>query len=144
MMDQPHLVRELLQGPGPLNVNHRNGLGFTALHYAAQQGSVECVKALVGVRGLQANLQDNLEGDTPLHKALTHCSSSELALEITKLLISAGADPRIVNRDKQRPMNLTEPEEEDIRRLLLQATLAIQVRQEKAEEREEEGDYSSD
>ncbi|KAJ1890086.1 hypothetical protein LPJ66_007678 [Kickxella alabastrina] len=143
MMDQPHLVKELLRGQQPVNVNFKNGLGFTALHYAAQQGSVECVKALVGARGLQPNIQDNLEGDTPLHKALTHCDSSETALEIAKLLVSAGADPRIVNREKQRPVNLTEPEEEDIRRLLLQATLALQIRHDKVEGTED-GDYSSD
>ncbi|KAJ2602981.1 hypothetical protein H4R99_002517 [Coemansia sp. RSA 1722] len=114
----------------------------------AQRESIECVKLLISVKGIKPNIQDNMDENTPLHTALINCTSSETALEIAKLLISAGADPRIVNKDKKRPVNLTEPEEEDIRTLLLQATLAIQVKDELAEQLEEEGEkqgyYSSD
>ncbi|KAJ2056888.1 hypothetical protein GGI17_005948 [Coemansia sp. S146] len=74
---------------------------------------------------------DKLDKDTPLHKALIHCEESEDALELTKLLLNAGSDPRIVNKKLQRPVNLVEPEEEDIRCLLLQATLAFDSRRNK-------------
>ncbi|KAJ1642315.1 hypothetical protein LPJ64_005830 [Coemansia asiatica] len=147
-MDQPHLVKSLLQESKSVDINHKNSLGLTALHYAAQQESIECVKLLVAVKGIKPNIQDNIDKNTPLHTALINCTSSETALEIARLLISVGADPRIVNKDKQRPVNLTEPEEEEIRTLLLQATLAIQVKDELAEQLEEEGEqqvyYSSD
>ncbi|KAJ2816977.1 hypothetical protein FBU31_006387, partial [Coemansia sp. 'formosensis'] len=90
---------------------------------------------------------DKMDKDTPLHKALIHCEESEDALELTKLLLKAGSDPRIVNKKLQRPVNLVEPEEEDIRRLLLQATLAFDSRRNKRvdsdDEKSEEGDDSS-
>ncbi|KAJ2684353.1 hypothetical protein IWW39_004958 [Coemansia spiralis] len=125
MMDQSDLVKELLRSPRTLDINHTNGLGYSALHYAARTGSIDCVKLLAGERGINPNLQDRLDMDTPLHKALIHCEESEDALELTKLLLKAGSDPRILNKKLQRPVNLVEPEEEDIRRLLLQATLAF-------------------
>ncbi|KAJ1733259.1 hypothetical protein GGI11_001919 [Coemansia sp. RSA 2049] len=144
MMDQSNLVEELLKSAQQMNINFKNALGFTALHYASQTGSIDCVKLLTAAKGIDPNIQDNMGKDTPLHKALVHCDSSETAMDIAKLLVGAGADPRIVNKKKQRPVDLTEPEEEDIRRLLLQATLAITVRQEQVELDEDDGAYSSD
>ncbi|KAJ2085848.1 hypothetical protein IW138_006078 [Coemansia sp. RSA 986] len=130
MMDQSNLVEELLSSPQQVNVNFKNAL--------------DCVKLLTAAKGINPNVQDNMGKDTPLHKALVHCDSSETAMDIAKLLVGAGADPRIVNKKKQRPIDLTEPDEEDIRRLLLQATLAITVRQDQAELDEDDGSYSSD
>ncbi|KAJ2043565.1 hypothetical protein GGI08_007369 [Coemansia sp. S2] len=154
MMDQSDLVKELLRSTQTININHTNGLGYSALHYAAQTGSIDCVKLLVAQRRINPNIQDKLDKDTPLHKALIHCEESEDALELTKLLLKAGSDPRIVNKKLQRPVNLVEPEEEDIRRLLLQATLAFDSRRNKCTDSDDEksdkesdddnGSYSSD
>ncbi|KAJ1718972.1 hypothetical protein LPJ53_006176, partial [Coemansia erecta] len=141
-MDQPHLVKELLNGSPPVNVNYRNGVGFTALHYAAEKDAIECVKLLASASGINPNIQDNVEKETPLHKAIINSSSSDIAYNIAKLLIGAGADPRIVNKNKKRAADLTEHDEDDIRRLLLQATLAIQVKEELAEQKQEEGEAS--
>ncbi|KAJ2027015.1 hypothetical protein H4S03_008429 [Coemansia sp. S3946] len=120
----------------------------------ASHGSIDCVKLLVAQRRINPNIQDKLDKDTPLHKALIHCEESEDALELTKLLLRAGSDPRIVNKKLQRPVNLVEPEEEDIRRLLLQATLAFDSRRNKCTDSDDEksdkesdddnGSYSSD
>ncbi|KAJ1940800.1 hypothetical protein FBU59_003698 [Linderina macrospora] len=84
-----------------------------------------------------------MAGDTPLHKAVMNHSEPEESLEITRLLISAGADPRIVNRLKQRPMDVTDPKDSQVRRLLLQATLAFNMPHQQAVY-EDGDDYSSD
>ncbi|ORX66270.1 hypothetical protein DL89DRAFT_295525 [Linderina pennispora] len=99
-LDQSDMVEDLLKDLGSVDVNCADGVGNTPLHYAnsAQTGSVDCVELLVAVPGIDANKKNRIENDTPLHKA---------SLEITRLLISAGADPRIVNRLKQRPMDAT-------------------------------------
>ncbi|KAJ2001785.1 hypothetical protein GGI04_002090 [Coemansia thaxteri] len=144
MTDQSDLVRELLQDSHPVDVNFTNSLGYTALHYAAQTGSVDCMRLLVAVQGVNPNIQDSLDKDTPLHKALVHCDSSETALELTRLLLTAGADPRITNEKRQRPVTLTEPEEEDIRRLLVQATLAAETRRTQPDDSSDGGSCSSD
>ncbi|KAJ2449746.1 hypothetical protein GGF42_004684, partial [Coemansia sp. RSA 2424] len=116
----------------------------------AQTGSIDCVRLLVDKKGIDPNIQDKMDKDTPLHKALIHCEESEDALVLTKLLLTAGSDPRIVNKKLQRAVNLVEPEEEDLRRLLLQATLAFDSRRnvstdggdDKASEKESEDDGS--
>ncbi|KAJ2897559.1 hypothetical protein IWW38_001679 [Coemansia aciculifera] len=101
---------------------------------SAQTVSIDCAKLLVEVSDINPNIQDKLEGDTPLHKALIHCEETEDALVLAQLLLKAGSDPRILNKKGQRALMLVEPEEEDIRRLLLQATLAFESLRNKSKE----------
>jgi ankyrin repeat protein len=49
------------------NIDHRNGFGKTALHYAVEQNNVKVAKALIDA-GANVNLKDNM-GRTPLHEA---------------------------------------------------------------------------
>ncbi|KAJ2077253.1 hypothetical protein H4R24_005245 [Coemansia sp. RSA 988] len=135
MSDQPVMVKQLLEGPQPANVNCTNALGFTPLHYAAQTGAVECVKLLVKVPGINLNIQDRMSRNTPLHMALIHRNKPKITLETVTLLTRAGADPRIVNKIGQRPRDLTDEydtNDQEIRRLLLQAALTIAVLENKA------------
>ncbi|KAJ1936467.1 hypothetical protein EC988_008188 [Linderina pennispora] len=142
-LDQSDMVEDLLKDLGSVDVNCADGVGNTPLHYAAQTGSVDCVELLVAVPGIDANKKNRIENDTPLHKAVMNHSEPEESLEITRLLISAGADPRIVNRLKQRPMDVTDPNASQVRRLLLQATLAFNMPHQQAVY-EDGDDYSSD
>ncbi|KAJ1951853.1 hypothetical protein GGI12_006387 [Dipsacomyces acuminosporus] len=141
--DQSDFVQEILKDLKSVDVNCCDGVGNTPLHYAAQTGSIDCVQLLVGVPGINPNIKNRMEQDTPLHKAAALHDDPEEALEITKLLVSAGADPRIINRLKQRPMDLTDAENTGVRRVLLQATLARNMPHDEAEDSEGE-DYSSE
>ncbi|KAJ2808040.1 hypothetical protein H4R20_001030 [Coemansia guatemalensis] len=135
MSDQPTMVKQLLEGQQPANVNCTNALGFTPLHYAAQTGAVECVKLLAKAPGINLNIQDRMSRNTPLHMALIHRSKPQITLETVTLLTRAGADPRIVNKIGQRPRDLTDeldPNDQEIRRLLLQAAVTIGVLESKA------------
>jgi ankyrin repeat protein len=81
--------RALHQG---VNINARNGVDLTALHYACDSGDDAMVKALLA-RGADPNAdaQDIL---TPLHSAVTSRSERSVAL-----LLAAGGDPNIVHGD---------------------------------------------
>ncbi|KAJ2669899.1 hypothetical protein IWW42_004353 [Coemansia sp. RSA 1085] len=90
----------------------------------AKTGSVECVKLLVRQKGIDANIQESLGGNTPLHLALIYGEYEEDTLQIVKLLVKAKANLRLANKDKKLPKDLAEKDEEDIQRVLVQAELA--------------------
>ncbi|KAJ1759844.1 hypothetical protein GGH19_002263 [Coemansia sp. RSA 1807] len=145
MSGQSDMLKSLLGGTETVNINHTNGLGFTALHYAAQVGSVECIQMLSKHKEINPNIQERIGKNTPLHLALIHGEDEESTLDIVRLLTKAGADPGIVNKAKQRPRDLAEHEEEEIQRVLLQAGLAIEAKKAQAfyNDQEDEDDYSS-
>ncbi|KAJ2609504.1 hypothetical protein H4S08_004021 [Coemansia sp. RSA 1365] len=133
--DQPDMVKQLLNGHRTVDVNCIDAVGFTPLHYAAQNGAVECVKLLTKAPGINLNIQDRMNMNTPLHMAFIRRISSEITLETVTLLTRAGADPRIVNKIGQRPRDFTNennPKDQGIRRLLLQAALTIGLLESKA------------
>lgn len=49
-------VEQILKDDPTLDINARDASGFTALHHAVQQGSVEKVKALLAKTGIKVNL----------------------------------------------------------------------------------------
>lgn len=68
----------------------------TALHCAAYGGFAECVSVLLEEGGATVNLQD-YEGITALHWA---CSTG--SLDVVQQLLSAGADPNLMEVDGGR------------------------------------------
>ncbi len=85
--------------PQPLNINHQNTQGMTALHWAAAQGHNNIVKLLLDF-GANVNLQ-NAEGNTPLHLAARNGN-----LSVVKLLLARGANATVVNRQGQTALAL--------------------------------------
>jgi cytohesin len=81
-------VRELLaQGRPP---DSFDDLGKTALHYAAEGEHLAVMRALLEA-GADVNANDPKQiGNTPLREVAANCS-----LEVAKLLIEFGAEPRI-------------------------------------------------
>ena len=67
--------------------------GRTALHFAAFWGHVGMTKYLTGTLKLNANATD-FNGDTPLHDAASHGHD-----EVCKVLLAAGANPAVRNRE---------------------------------------------
>jgi ankyrin repeat protein len=60
-------VKGLIVGGADVNATDEDGLGRTALWYAAREGHVECATALLDAKA-DVNKADEV-GDTPLHKA---------------------------------------------------------------------------
>eukprot|EP01046_Picozoa_sp_COSAG06_P057514 COSAG06_NODE_11237_length_1541_cov_0.920943_1_plen_238_part_10 len=86
----------------PLLTIATDGLGWTALHWAARGGH-EGTAALLVRHGTPLDVQSTgiprgREGYTPLHEAATHGH-----LEVTRLLLLAGADTAIETQQGETP-----------------------------------------
>jgi ankyrin repeat protein len=67
---------------------------LTMHFYSARFGSLTCLEILVGVEGVDVNIQNKKEGNTPLHLAVQYEEDPEVALSMVDILLDSGADPR--------------------------------------------------
>ncbi|CAO1599882.1 hypothetical protein XANCAGTX0491_003590 [Xanthoria calcicola] len=124
-LNTPHDVANLLN-------NAKDGVGNHCLHLAASYGSYDVLDILLDQEDLEVDPVDRLERDTPLHKAIRFIntlpsSQWESASSIADLLIDAGADPRIRNKAKLKPMDLVDPKNKELRNALQKAEYAMTV-----------------
>ncbi|OAK99192.1 ankyrin repeat domain-containing protein [Phaeosphaeriaceae sp. SRC1lsM3a] len=111
----------------------RDGVGNGILHVAATYGSYEVLDILLDQEGLEIDELDRMEQDTPLHKAVRYVNSldkSEWASHghpIVEILLDAGCDPRIRNKAKLKPIELTDPRNAELRSILQKGEFAMQA-----------------
>ncbi|KAG0327064.1 hypothetical protein BGZ99_008404 [Dissophora globulifera] len=99
--DNLELLDEVLSSdPKSFDVNYTDGLGNTALHNAARNGSTECLEILLYFDGINVNIANRMEKDTPLHKAASY-PDPDLALSMVQILIDNGANIKALNKQKQ-------------------------------------------
>ncbi|RPB15339.1 ankyrin repeat protein-like protein [Morchella conica CCBAS932] len=110
-------------------LNHStDGVGNTALHMAAQHGSLEVLDHLLDQEGLEVDPINRMEQETPLHKAVQYANKEkEHGVDVVEMLIDAGADPRIRNKQKQRPIDIVDPRDTKLREILQRAEYAMTV-----------------
>ena len=89
---------ELISNP-KININYTNNQGWTALHFACDEGNLKIVEILIN-SNINLNYQ-NIEKKTPLH-----ISSLHGYFDITKLLVENGADLNIEDNDKNLSIHL--------------------------------------
>jgi 26S proteasome non-ATPase regulatory subunit 10 len=86
-----------------VNVNEQDVVGQTALHRAAGQGHTQSVTALLTADNCLVDVQDRY-GNTALHYAC-----EEERLDVARLLIKAGANTEVQNREEKTPIQLCGP-----------------------------------
>ncbi|XP_038211865.1 26S proteasome non-ATPase regulatory subunit 10-like [Zerene cesonia] len=83
------------------NVNSVDVLGATPLHRAAAQGKTDIVEILLSSPHIKVNLCDST-GNTPLHLA---CEEEREG--VASMLVKAGAQLDIKNKEEKTPLDLT-------------------------------------
>ncbi|KAL8276633.1 hypothetical protein RQP46_010982 [Phenoliferia psychrophenolica] len=97
--DSGELLESILaEDESTFDVNFQDGLGMTALHYAAQTPSPTALELLLQHDGTDVDLQNRLEGSTPLHLAIK-LEDEGARQGVTEMLLEAGADPRIKDKN---------------------------------------------
>jgi len=81
---------------GKFDINYQDGIRNTALHYAASEGSLDVLEAILTYDGCDVDYV-NIEGATPLHLAVK-IKEPELRALIVDSLLDAGADTRIKDK----------------------------------------------
>ncbi|KAF8646234.1 hypothetical protein AX16_007319 [Volvariella volvacea WC 439] len=100
------------------DVNFQDGLGNTALHYAAKYLSVDVID-LILEEEVDMDLQ-NFEGDTPLHLAVVNQrsgSEGKARQYVIEVLLEAGADVTILNKAGDTAKDLIHSSEREILKL---------------------------
>jgi len=82
------------------DVNLKDNKGYSALHYAALEDNTTVLKQLLKNKNTLINLQTQ-KGNTPLH-----LSAQMGYLDLTKLLITHGADVHIKNEEDATPLHM--------------------------------------
>ncbi|KAF9086794.1 hypothetical protein BGX29_008039 [Mortierella sp. GBA35] len=128
------------------DINHADGLGNSALHYAARHGSTECLEVLMYYDGINVNVINRIEGDTPLHKAAAY-ADPEISLAMVQILVNGGASTKLQNKNKQTPADMAPSDTHaEVKKLLENATLGSMVdsRDIPADDSDTDGEASED
>ncbi|CAE6406924.1 unnamed protein product [Rhizoctonia solani] len=129
--DNVSLFDEIIEGVSngkPFDINHQDGLGNTALHYAARSASILVLEKILeyehplneGEGGCDVDLQNRIDGYTPLHFAVRIQDADE-RLAVVESLLDAGADDTIKDKHGQRAIDAVPADDEDVRLLFRKA-----------------------
>jgi uncharacterized protein len=109
---------------------------------------------LLDQEGFECDPINRMEGDTPLHSAIRYINSltpssevSEFSSQLISMMTEAGNDPRIKNKAKLTPYQLTDPNNEKLRQQLMDAVDIMQnqgdfITADGEEEEELDDDYA--
>ncbi|CAL1694733.1 unnamed protein product [Somion occarium] len=126
--DNEDLLLEIFED-GDFDINYTDGLGNTALHYAASHGSVEVLEHILSHEECDVDPINRLEGATPLHLAL-QLKDPELRKHIIESLLEAGADTQIKDKNGETVMDLLSPSDveilQSIRKAQAQASVSLE------------------
>ena len=81
-----------------------DGRGDSPLCWACDQRRVDAIRALIEL-GADVSYRDAQYGRTPLYRAVGFCGEQEAAVEMTQLLLEAGADANAANEIGTTPLH---------------------------------------
>ncbi|GAA5884766.1 hypothetical protein JCM6882_005384 [Rhodosporidiobolus microsporus] len=124
--DAVEMMNEVLNGEEAYDVNWQDGLGNTALHYAASSPSPDALELLLDLEDTDLDIQNRLDRATPLHLAvkLEHEGARQGVIE---MLLGAGADPSLKDRHGLRMQDYLRPDSSSVDKDILQAIREAQA-----------------
>ncbi|KAA1467859.1 ankyrin [Dentipellis sp. KUC8613] len=114
--DNEELLQEVFE-KGGFDINFQDGLGNTALHYAASHGSTDILESLLTHEECDVDPINRLEGATPLHLAI-RLEDKDTRKYVVESLLDAGADTRIKDKNGETVLDLLTADDEDIKILI--------------------------
>ncbi|KAF7791078.1 hypothetical protein EIP86_002039 [Pleurotus ostreatoroseus] len=104
--DNEEMLLEIFE-QGGFDINFQDGLGNTALHYAASHGSMDVLEHILSHDECDVDPVNRLEGATPLHLAV-RLEDEETKKLVVSSLLDAGADTNIKDKNGDTPFDLAE------------------------------------
>ncbi|BGO90199.1 hypothetical protein NBRC10512_002402 [Rhodotorula toruloides] len=111
--DSAEMLQAVLSGSEEFDVNFQDGLGNTALHYAASAPSPDALSILLETEGTDVDLQNRLDRATPLHLAVK-LENEDARQGVIEMLLDAGADPSLRDRHGLRVQDYLRPTSSDV------------------------------
>jgi len=105
---------DVFEQPRKFDINYQDGIGNTALHYAASNGSVEVLNELLEYDGCDVDYVNRIEGATPLHLAVK-IEQPELRALIVDSLLDAGANTHMKDKEGQVPLDYVPEDDTETR-----------------------------
>ncbi|KAG6151302.1 hypothetical protein E4U37_005112 [Claviceps purpurea] len=122
------LLTEVLEGkPDDEITRLLNGtttvMGNHLYHEAASQGHYEIIDLLLDQPSFECDPPNRLDRDTPLHTAIRWLntqppSQQPFGLALIEMMLEAGSNPRVKNRGGLTALQLVEPRNTELRRLI--------------------------
>ncbi|KAI0066521.1 ankyrin [Artomyces pyxidatus] len=125
--DNEEMLLEILE-EGNFDINFQDGLGNTALHYAASLGSTDVLEHILSHDECDVDPINRLEKATPLHLAVK-LEDPELRKFVVESLLDAGADTRIKDKEGDTPLDYVPADDTEIRALIRKAQAQSSVSQ---------------
>ncbi|TFK85580.1 ankyrin [Polyporus arcularius HHB13444] len=125
--DNEDMLLEVFE-EGKFDINAQDGLGNTALHYAASHGYLEILEHLLEYDGCDVDLQNRIEKATPLHLAL-QIDDPETRAAVVSSLLEAGADTKIKDKNGETPLDLVPPADAKLRSLFRKSQAQASIAQ---------------
>ncbi|KZS93171.1 ankyrin [Sistotremastrum niveocremeum HHB9708] len=126
--DNEDLLLEIFEEPETFDINFKDGLGNTALHYASVNGSVNVLEHILSHEDCDVDPQNRLNKSTPLHLALS-ISEAELRQYIVESLLEAGADTTIQDVKGDTVLDLLGEKDEELRLAIRRAQAEADIAQ---------------
>ncbi|KZT73420.1 ankyrin [Daedalea quercina L-15889] len=117
--DNEDLLLEVFE-ESDFDINYQDGLGNTALHYAASHGSLIVLEHILSHDECDVDPVNRLEKATPLHLAL-RLEDADSRKAVAESLLEAGADTTIKDKYGETALDILRDDDAEIRQLIQKA-----------------------